>query len=55
MLSNEFAKLLNEFLSRYIPMIVAAGQNREFIGSKNAKELIYYLKLFRNILPECGE
>lgn len=50
---KDFSKLLDEFLYNYV-IILLQSQPDDRIGiHKDSVEFIYYLRLLRNILPEC--
>lgn len=50
---NDFSKLLDEFLYNYVLILIQSKLDDRINIHKDAVEFIYYLKLLRDILPQC--
>lgn len=53
----DFAKLLDEFLFDYTTMLVRIqlSDDKDKTIHEHTSEFIFYLKLLRDILPDCEE
>lgn len=50
---KEFAKLLDEFLYNYVQLLIQGIKDDTTVIHEDTAEFLHYIKLLRDILPEC--
>lgn len=52
---KELAELLDKLLYHYVQLLIGAIKEDNFFLHENTAQFIYFIKLLRDILPECEQ